>query len=432
MFYVVLFTIIVFPALFVALHFFASFRLPPEDRELRARRRFAALRRGNTILFLAMIGGVLFVSLRPLTPFSPALKAVFSVLMVIVPFFVYSAVVGIIDRRIRNITYALRGYLAFQAFIFFGRFFGVLLLIVFFHLPLFTDNVRGLTGVITIVSGVLLFIIITLFQMKIIGRIFGVLAPLNDKTLVSAIQELAEKANAKKVTCFTFDTFGYPYYNAYAAPGKTIYFTTPLLGVLTGEEILAIAAHEIGHIATAKKRAFHFMLILVLLLIVVSLLAFIIPSLLGGELTYFLLLIAVMVLLILFISAIAKRRQRFEKEADAVSATLMDDPEHLIGALEKIYALNMVPRRFDKKGTEKMSHPSLERRVASLRGEEMAPPKKRPIRVIIFLGIVVLLIIYILFSLGLFPYRNRQESFQPWGGASRYEGEERVVSLPIS
>ncbi len=48
------------------------------------------------------------------------------------------------------------------------------------------------------------------------------------------------------------ETFGYPFYNAFAAPGKTIYITRPVLSALTREELSAIAAHEIGHLATMK------------------------------------------------------------------------------------------------------------------------------------------------------------------------------------
>jgi hypothetical protein len=88
----------------------------------------------------------------------------------------------------------------------------------------------------------------------------------------------------------------------------------------------------------------------------------------------------------------------YEQKADDIAAELLDDPEILVTALERIYQMNMIPRRFDDRGTEQASHPSLERRVAHLRGEELPKPKiLTPARVLLFV-ILFLAAMLFLFS----------------------------------
>ncbi len=52
----------------------------------------------------------------------------------------------------------------------------------------------------------------------------------------------------------------------------------------------------------------------------------------------------------------------------------------------------MLPRRFDKKGSENASHPSLERRIAQLKGEKLPKPKKK-IGVLLVIVISVLILV---------------------------------------
>ena len=49
----------------------------------------------------------------------------------------------------------------------------------------------------------------------------------------------------------------------------------------------------------------------------------------------------------------------------------------------------MIPRRFDKKGSENASHPSLERRIAQLKGEKLPKPKKK-------IGVLLIIVISVL------------------------------------
>ena len=89
--------------------------------------------------------------------------------------------------------------------------------------------------------------------------------------------------------------------------------------------------------------------------------------------------------------------RKFEAAADETAASLTDDPGHLVGALEKIYDLNMIPRRFDKRGSEGETHPSLERRVAALKGEDIGKPKKSILRIIVRSLFFIVLLIFLFY-----------------------------------
>jgi len=64
--------------------------------------------------------------------------------------------------------------------------------------------------------------------------------------------------------------------------------------------------------------------------------------------------------------------RRYELEADHLSASATGE-DVFIRAMERLHEVNLLPRRFDKKGKEKLTHPSLEVRTSAVRQSGVAP-----------------------------------------------------------
>jgi len=416
---------VLLPALFILIYYLLLLARPIDDPEIKARRRWRMMSRGNALWVLAMLAGVIVIAEAPVYRFAPAVRAAASILFVAITFFPLAVTLGIVDKRIRGIDYPLAGYLKFQLTFFFCRWTCFLVLVALMYVPLRLVRPEGgvsYTGVALAVAGAVLFAAALLFQMRLVGRITGMLTPVaHDREPARTVTELAGKAGVGGVRLYIMETFGYPFYNAFAAPGKTIYVTRPVLGALSADELSAIAAHEIGHLVTMRQRTALMVTVLsagvVGLWILIWRLTAILP-----DIGSFIIEIAVG-LFVLFTAIFALRAvsRRYETRADATATELVGGPEAVISALEKLYALNMLPRRFDKKGSENASHPSLERRVAQLKGETLPRPKRRA-RVILIIALVVL----ILSCLRLIVYFDERSAAPASPG---YSGETVILSL---
>jgi Zn-dependent protease with chaperone function len=392
------------PAVFTAAGYFISFRRIPDDHEIRARKRWKLANRGNAVFLISVFGGVIGVA-EACRDLPAVAKILISCLFILITFTPFMIVLGAIDRRLREIEFPLGGYIKFQYFLFFGRWSSVLVIVAFLLLPVGLTAPHGgvsFTGVGVMIGGAALFILCSLYQMRVVGRLTGALVPAgSDDGPAGDIARLSEKAGVTGTKVLFMETFGYPFYNAFAAPGKIIYITRPLLGALSREELSAIAAHEIGHLTTMKRRTAFSLAILTVCIVALWFLVDRIPRLLSDINSF---LVEIVVILFFFLAAVLSlgaASRRFEARADTAGAELTGGPEPMIAALEKIYRLGMLPRRFDKKGSENASHPSLERRVAQLRGEKLPKPKRNIKRtVILWLGVVILMVLFFLFRSG--------------------------------
>ncbi|MBN1574290.1 MAG: M48 family metalloprotease [Deltaproteobacteria bacterium] len=402
------------PPIFTGIYYAVSFLRAPEDREVMARRRWAFLKRSNGVFFLSLILGLIIVMTFLPESISSALRILLSILFIAVAFLLQAWILGIADRKIRGIPYSMMGYMKFQTFFFAARFLALFVVLVFLYYPFFQGPLfegifydRGGIGgrfymdMALLFAAAALFVLTVLFQVRLMGRVTGVLIPLKEAGgeggISGSILKLAEKAGIarEKIDLFVIETFGYPYFNAFAAPLKSIYFTRPLLKELEGEDILAVSAHEIGHLLSIKRRTVSAVLLYLGFALFLWLLTPIFSAFATGNLLLSAAVIAVFLLFFLFIVFFRRMSQRFETAADEIAASLTGDPMLLVKALEKIYELNMIPRRFDKRGSEEESHPSLERRVATLKGEKLDRPKRSVFRIIIWSVFFVVLLIFL-------------------------------------
>ncbi len=390
----VIVTAMILPALVALVFYLLTLARQIDDPEIKARRRWRMISRGNADLDTGDCRRAHRRSprrrYRDLAPrHGPPPRSVF----VVIAYCPLVTVLGIVDRKIRGIEYSLRGYLKFQFAFFFCRWSAFLVVVVLTYVPLgFVDRQGEVSypGIVLTVAGAALFIAVVLFQMRLIGRATGMLTAVNpDQEPARTFGGLAARAGVNGVRVSVMETSGYPFYNAFAAPGKTIYVTRPLLSALNREELSAVAAHEIGHLVTMKQRTALMLTLMtagvVALWFVISRLAWILSDLSAFvvEIAAGVIFLAVAILLLAAVS------RKYETRADATATELMGETEAVIGALEKIYALNMIPRRFDKKGSENASHPSLERRIAQLKGEKLPKPKKK-------IGVLLIIIISVL------------------------------------
>jgi Zn-dependent protease with chaperone function len=252
-----------------------------------------------------------------------------------------------------------------------------------------------------LIAAAALFVLTVLFQARLMGRITGVLSPMSggDGDISGSILDLAEKAGIArdKVALFVIETFGYPYYNAFAASLRTIYFTRPLVSGLDRGEILAVSAHEIGHLLSMRRRTASVLLLYLGFALFLWLLTPLLSVFATGNLLLCAAVVLVFFLFFLFIVLFRRMSRRFETAADETAASLTGDPMLLVNALEKIYELNMIPRRFNRRGSEGESHPSLERRVAALKGEEIERPKRSVFRIVIWTVFFIVLSIFLVY-----------------------------------
>lgn len=415
MFYLWMIIFLLFlPALFTAVNYLFSFRGTPGEREMRARKRWSLLKRSNGLFFVSLITGLVIIMFWVPESFQSIPRILLSALFIAVIFLFQATVLGIIDRKIRGVSYSIKGHIKFQTFFFAARFFAIFIVIIFLYYPFFQGPFfeglfydRGGIGweffldVALFLTAITLFVLAILFQIRFIGWITGAVSPMpeGEGGISDSIIELAGKAGIVKeeVRLFAIETFGCPYFNAFAAPFKTIYFTKPLLNELEKDQLLAVSAHEIGHLLTMKRRTTSVVLLYLGFAVFIWLLTPILYVFASGNTLLSIMIIAVGLLFLFFIISFRKMSRKFETVADETAASLMGDPGLFIGVLERIYDLNMIPRRFDKRGSEGETHPSLERRVATLKGETIEKPERSILRLLLRSVFFVVLMIFLFY-----------------------------------
>ncbi|MCP3706739.1 M48 family metallopeptidase [Paraburkholderia sp. CNPSo 3274] len=189
-----------------------------------------------------------------------------------------------------------------------------------------------------------------------IAPLFNKFEPLRDEALRSRIEALMQRCGFAAKGLFVMDgsrrsAHGNAYFTGFGAAKRIVFFDT-LLARLSGSEIEAVLAHELGHF----KRRHVIKRMIVTFAISLALLALlgwlsqrvwfyeglgVRPSLLGGNeglaLVLFFLAVPVFLFFVTPLGSLSSRKHEFEADAFAATQT---DAQHLVNALVKLYEDN--------------------------------------------------------------------------------------------
>ncbi|MCP3720678.1 M48 family metallopeptidase [Paraburkholderia sp. CNPSo 3281] len=189
-----------------------------------------------------------------------------------------------------------------------------------------------------------------------IAPLFNKFEPLRDEALRSRIEALMQRCGFAAKGLFVMDgsrrsAHGNAYFTGFGAAKRIVFFDT-LLARLSGSEIEAVLAHELGHFKrrhVIKRMIITFAISLALL----ALLGWLSqrvwfyeglgvrPSLLGGNeglaLVLFFLAVPVFLFFVTPLGSLSSRKHEFEADAFAATQT---DAQHLVNALVKLYEDN--------------------------------------------------------------------------------------------
>ncbi len=216
-----------------------------------------------------------------------------------------------------------------------------------------------------------------------IAPLFNKFEPLKDEALRSRIEALMQRCGFAAKGLFVMDgsrrsAHGNAYFTGFGAAKRIVFFDT-LLARLSGSEIEAVLAHELGHFKrrhVIKRMVVTFLISLVLL----GLLGWLTqrvwfyeglgvrPSLLGGNeglaLVLFFLAVPVFLFFVTPFNSLSSRKHEFEADAFAATQT---DAQQLVNALVKLYEDNASTLTPDPLYTAfYYSHPPASQRIDKL------------------------------------------------------------------
>jgi STE24 endopeptidase len=234
-----------------------------------------------------------------------------------------------------------------------GAAFGIPLLFVVLWLMKQTGSLWWLwTWVVWVVFQMLVLVLYPSF----IAPLFNKFEPLKDEALRARIEALMKRCGFAAKGLFVMDgsrrsAHGNAYFTGFGAAKRIVFFDT-LLARLSGSEIEAVLAHELGHFKrrhVVKRMVVSFVISLVLLGVLGWLSQRVWfyeglgvrPSLLGGNeglaLVLFFLAAPVFLFFVTPLGSLSSRKHEFEADAFAASQT---DAQNLINALVKLYEDN--------------------------------------------------------------------------------------------
>lgn len=234
-----------------------------------------------------------------------------------------------------------------------GAAFGIPLLFVVLWLMNETGSLWWLwTWAVWVVFQMLVLVLYPTF----IAPLFNKFEPLKDEALRARIEALMKRCGFAAKGLFVMDgsrrsAHGNAYFTGFGAAKRIVFFDT-LLARLSGSEIEAVLAHELGHFKrrhVTKRMLVSFAISLVLLAVLGWLSQRVWfyeglgvrPSLLGGNeglaLVLFFLAAPVFLFFVTPLGSLSSRKHEFEADAFAASQT---DAQHLVNALVKLYEDN--------------------------------------------------------------------------------------------
>ncbi|MFL9929097.1 M48 family metallopeptidase [Paraburkholderia sp. RL18-103-BIB-C] len=189
-----------------------------------------------------------------------------------------------------------------------------------------------------------------------IAPLFNKFEPLKDEALKSRIEALMQRCGFAAKGLFVMDgsrrsAHGNAYFTGFGAAKRIVFFDT-LLARLSGSEIEAVLAHELGHFK--RRHVIKRMLVtFAISLVMLALLGWLSqcvwfyeglgvrPSLLGGNsglaLVLFFLALPVFLFFVTPLGSLSSRKHEFEADAFAATQT---DAQDLVNALVKLYEDN--------------------------------------------------------------------------------------------
>ncbi|WP_126227374.1 M48 family metallopeptidase [Burkholderia ambifaria] len=218
------------------------------------------------------------------------------------------------------------------------------------------NQAGGLWWLWTWIVWVAFQMLVLLIYPTFIAPIFNKFEPLKDEALRARIESLMKRCGFAAKGLFVMDgsrrsAHGNAYFTGFGASKRIVFFDT-LLARLSGEEIEAVLAHELGHFKrrhVMKRMLVSFVLSLVLLALLGWLAQRtwfytglgVTPSLdtsnAGAALVLFFLAIPVFLFFATPFSSLTSRKHEFEADAFAASQT---DAQDLVSALVKLYEDN--------------------------------------------------------------------------------------------
>jgi Zn-dependent protease with chaperone function len=153
---------------------------------------------------------------------------------------------------------------------------------------------------------------------------------------------------------------------------RGVLFFDSLLEQLPADEVTSILAHEVAHLEQFHQRRLLTMYavtaVLILLLVTGSA---VVDALAPGFESWAWLVSIAGVFGAMWLRA--RRMQAHETDADLRAIELCGDPDALIRGLIRIYEINHIPRRWSAVAEEHATHPSLARRIRTIRERTAAP-----------------------------------------------------------
>jgi len=152
---------------------------------------------------------------------------------------------------------------------------------------------------------------------------------------------------------------------------RTIFLSKALLESFNLSEIKAIFLHEIGHFKNKHMRKQYFTLLAFQIVLIGA--SWSVGHRMPPNFQNLIFIDGLPFIIFFFNQWIVKIKMgcRHEKEADVFVVRTIKNPEDFISALEKIHRINYLPRQWKGK-----SHPSLEKRISTIRQQVEASAKK--------------------------------------------------------
>jgi Zn-dependent protease with chaperone function len=194
--------------------------------------------------------------------------------------------------------------------------------------------------------------------------------------LEEPFRRVLDRANAAVPALWRAGASGGVLANAFALPSLSrsgVLFFDTLLERLSPEEVTAILAHEVAHLEQFTRRrllSLYAVTVTTILLMIIGIAA---AASFAPKLQSWVGIISFGAVFAGFWLR-ARRMQAHETGADLRAIALCDNPEALVSALTRIHTINHIPRRWSVHAEERATHPSLARRIRSIRHASSAPP----------------------------------------------------------
>lgn len=231
------------------------------------------------------------------------------------------------------------------------------------------------------VVGVLLMAVLLAWHLsssRTIAQLLGA-EPLEDESVQASLSRLLAKTALARPHLFRAGPPGGMFANAFAFPslrGSGVLFFRTLLERLSPLEIEAILAHELAHLEQFNEAVLRRHRWTIVPLIVVG--TGVLPFVLQRNNSIWI-AVAWLATLLTAMASIGRGAKQRETSGDQRAAELVGDPEALITALTRLYAIGHLPRRWDASTEARATHPALARRIRALRATAGSPEPVAPI-----------------------------------------------------